>query len=154
MFFWKKAYKRAKGGALVVQLFMDIHKEVLKYGTTKNLMADAKELQVHARKGGLGNCLILPESKFKTIWNMIIIVLLIYTGSYVPYKIAFIDEDTKGVQYFEYLVDILFFFDIIINFFSATEDPITGQIILDHRKLVINYMRGWFSFDVLACIPF
>jgi len=105
---------------------MDIHRDVLKYGTTKNLMADAKELQVHARKGGLGHCLIMPDGKFKTVWNMIIIFLLIYTGSYVPYKIAFIDEDSKGVEIFEYIVDILFFMDIIINFFSATDDPVTG----------------------------
>ena len=36
--------------------------------------------------------LILPESRFKMVWNMIIIFLLLYTAIFVPYKVAFINE--------------------------------------------------------------
>ena len=65
----------------------------------------------------------MPDSKFKMIWNIIIIMLLLYTAIFVPFKIAFIVEaDGILTQLFEWLVDILFGIDIFINFISAIHD--------------------------------
>jgi hypothetical protein len=32
-----------------------------------------------------------PSSKSKSVWNVIIVLLLIYTATVMPYKLAFID---------------------------------------------------------------
>ena len=99
--------------------------------------------------------LILPESKFKMVWNLIIIALLLYTAIYVPYKIAFINEqDSVVTQIFEWTVDILFAIDIFVNFISVYEDRKTGVIILDRKKIAMNYIKSWFILDLLACFPF
>ena len=50
------------------------------------------------------------------------LVLLVYTGTYIPYKTAFIEESPDYVNNIELSIDSLFFIDIAINFLSAYED--------------------------------
>ena len=50
-------------------------------------------------------------------------------------------------------VDILFGIDIVVNFVSAYEQP-DGRLIIEHKKIASNYLRGWFILDFLACFPF
>jgi hypothetical protein len=61
------------------------------------------------------NCLVLnPESLFRSVWNILIIVFVLYTAIYGPYKIAFVDEDSEAINYFESCQDVFFVFDIIL----------------------------------------
>jgi hypothetical protein len=39
----------------------------------------------------------------------------------MPFRIAFMDEETTALIVLDWTVDFLFFVDIIINFFSAYE---------------------------------
>ena len=95
----------------------------------------------------------MPYNKFKSIWTGIIIILLIYTGIFVPYKLAFILEDVQSLVVLDMIVDILFFIDIIINFFSAIEAK-GGKLIQDLKTIAKMYLTGWFWLDLIACIPF
>ena len=36
---------------------------------------------------------LFPTSPFKLVWNVIIIILLLYTATYVPYATAFINDN-------------------------------------------------------------
>ena len=81
------------------------------------------------------------------------IVLLIYTGTYVPYKTAFVDDTSDFVFVFELFIDSLFMFDVIINFISAYEDK-DKNIEVRLPYICFNYVRTWFLLDVSACIPF
>lgn len=48
--------------------------------------------------------------------------MLIYTATYMPYQICFIEESSSGaMKIFEYCLDSLFGVDIIINFLTAFE---------------------------------
>ena len=129
-------------------------KHVLKFGTTKNLFGE-KSMLIEVDRKRRTTCLIMPESRFKTTWNIIIILLLLYTAIFVPFKIAFISEkDGIIMQIFEWTVDILFGVDIFINFISATVDKNTNTIIFDRKKIAINYIKSWFILDLIACFPF
>ena len=64
---------------------------------------------------------LMPQSKPKVFWNMVIIALLLYTASIVPYRTAFVDDTTLGWYIFELFVDTLFLFDLFVNFISAYE---------------------------------
>ena len=91
MFLWRKAHLRARGGAILIKNFYTLHQKVLKEGTTRNLFGE-KIIKDRMEAYKKMRWLILPESKFKMVWNLIIIALLLYTAIYVPYKIAFINE--------------------------------------------------------------
>lgn len=63
----------------------------------------------------------MPGSVFKSIWSVLLIVLLIYTATYMPYKTCFIDDPSAGSEAIDSIVDALFTADIIVNFLSAVE---------------------------------
>jgi hypothetical protein len=63
----------------------------------------------------------MPQGRFKYIWNSTMIILLLYTATYMPYKTCFIDEEGPIGIWIDYTIDILFFFDILITFISADE---------------------------------
>jgi hypothetical protein len=65
----------------------------------------------------------MPDHKFKIFWNLIIILLLIHTATFVPYQIAFISDDVFALDVIDYVTDSLFGIDIIVNFVSAIELP-------------------------------
>ena len=78
---------------------------------------------------------------------------MIYTALVVPYQTAFVDSTTEGWFYFELLIDGLFIFDLFVNFLSAREIN-DEEIDVKFYSIAINYMKGWFLLDSVACIPF
>lgn len=50
------------------------------------------------------------------------------------------------------IFDILFFLDIVVNFFSAYQDE-EQHMVDNHRRIVINYLTGWFFVDLTAVLP-
>jgi hypothetical protein len=94
-------------------------------------------------------CIFLPESKFKSYWGLLIIALMLYTASYVPYSISYIDNETTGMIVFDTFLDTVFFFDIIFSFFSAYEDKKVG-IEVRHKKIALAYMKSWFWIDLFS----
>ena len=66
-------------------------------------------------------CVIMPDDKYKRRWNLWIGLLLLYTGIFVPLRVAFYDKASTGVIVMETIVDICFFVDIVLTFFTAFE---------------------------------
>jgi hypothetical protein len=57
-----------------------------------------------------------PNSASKTIWNMILTLLLVYTATVMPYRIAFIESEMFDSWFWVGLVvDVLFGIDFVIN---------------------------------------
>ena len=102
----------------------------------------------------------MPDSVFKRWWCFIMVVLLLYVATYVPYNICFNFDLIKSqnerwgfIEYLDILVDIIFICDMIVTFMSAYEDTTTGLIVTDHKLIAKHYLKGWFALDLLACIP-
>lgn len=57
-------------------------------------------------------------------------LLLVYTAFITPIRLAFIDNDNYNWNAVEIVVDILFFFDILITFNSAYYNE-EGVLIVD-----------------------
>ena len=64
---------------------------MLKMGSTKSLFGSKQNIVDLRELKKKRSCLLLPHDRFKTIWTVIIVILLIYTAIFVPYKIAFIE---------------------------------------------------------------
>lgn len=100
-------------------------------------------------------CFILePGSRLKTFWNVLIVILLAYTATYSPFKIAFIDDDGVGTFSVELLIDLLFFIDIIVNFISAYVIPETGMLEIRPQKIAMSYLTSWFLVDLGVSFPY
>lgn len=51
------------------------------------------------------------------------------------------------------ITDVLFGFDILVIFNSAYYD-LDMNLVDDRKMITTNYLRGWFTVDLLAIIPF
>jgi len=93
----------------------------------------------------------MPGDRSKQTWNMITIIMLLYTALFMPYKVAFIDDDSdSGLSgTLDWVVDSLFFTDIIITFFSAYEES-DGSIEFRLPRIANSYIRSNLILDLIA----
>jgi hypothetical protein len=81
-----------------------------------------------------------------------LVIVIGYTCTYMPYKLSFVTEYTLTNDIIEWVVDIFFYFDLVVNFFF-TYDVENGVTVTDSRKIAKNYLTSWFLLDVIACVP-
>ena len=61
-----------------------------------------------------------PNSTTKTIWNFIMVLLLVYTATVMPFRLAFIKAPIGSSWFWvETVIDIFFIMDVIVNLTSA-----------------------------------
>lgn len=63
--------------------------------------------------------IIYSDEIFSKIWLLINMIVLIILTFFLPYKIAFIEKESKNLLIFENFVLGLFTLDIILSFFTA-----------------------------------
>jgi len=98
------------------------------------------------------------------IWSLVLLVLLLYVGTIFLYRFAFVDfhigptgiaplgEHDLGWAVWNHIVDGLFWFDLIFNFFLAYEDR-TGHEVLNMWLIAKRYLSCMFWLNLLACLP-
>lgn len=59
--------------------------------------------------------------------------------------------DSSFASFLNYLVDVLFGIDIIVNFLSAYEE--NHRIEVRFKNIFKNYISGWFFIDLVATFP-
>jgi hypothetical protein len=101
---------------------------------------------------------LLPTSAKVKAWNTVVLMLLLYTATFVPVRTCFLDDrffEQNNLQWFttlEYVVDGMYIFDFFLQFFIAFEDS-DGKIQPNITLIARNYIQSWFLFDLLACVP-
>lgn len=89
-------------------------------------------------------------------WELIVIILAVYSSVVLPLDIAFRPPalDNKHLKAFNYVIDALFFLDIVITFRTTQVNLMTGDTIIDPKQIANNYIAGRFWIDLLSTIPF
>ena len=102
------------------------------------------------------NYLINPETTIFFIYDTIICIAAIYSLINNPYEIIseyLCDEIKKNFKpCINFLVDILFMNDLIINFFLQYYNH-QEKLIKNRRKIISKYLRGHFWFDLVTSLP-
>ena len=83
--------------------------------------------------------MIYPDNKYKTSWDTLVTMALLFTCCVTPYRIAFIQEEPFEWVVANILIDTLFLIDIFFCFVSAyyTEEFV---LIDDRKTIVVNYL--------------
>lgn len=101
----------------------------------------------------LSPTIILHYSAGKAAWDWLILLLVIYIAIYTPYVAAFLFlKQADPLVVVDLAVDVMFMADMIINF--RTTYLHNGEVIVDPRRIAVNYLRGWFLIDTVSAIPF
>lgn len=118
----------------------------------------AAELE-HARPDQLpeyvrNTWLLLPNSQFLRVWHLIVVVLLIWSATIIPFRIGFYSDETVTYDAWvitEIIVDVFFMVDIGVNFCSAYEHE--NQVVVDWNQVRWNYLTSYFAIDLVGSIP-
>lgn len=97
---------------------------------------------------------IHPESTFANLWSSLLVMLLIYTASVMPIRVAFYEVvffDSWTIA--DICIDFLFALDIVVNCITAFERR-DGGMETNHMRIMFVYAKTWLFFDILACLPF
>lgn len=97
--------------------------------------------------------IICAESVFKSRWDWFIIGLVVYNSALIPWSMAFTTSDLPGLKVLDYIIDSVFFVDIILNFCHAYIDK-HGVEVVDPLLVRKNYLNTWFTVDFLGFFPF
>ena len=94
--------------------------------------------------------ILMPNDKFKIIWNFVLVVILLMTGLFTPFRVCFVD-DSDDANWFDLdlFFDVSFGLDILINFISAYYDK-HNRLRKTFKEIAINYLSGWFWIDIVA----
>ena len=144
------------GSSNLKRIFEKLNSKLLNFGTTKNINRTRQDIEkkILNQKPWI---VMMPEDNIKKFWNILMIFLLAYVASYVPYSICFINPEPDAPmgtgEMIDIIVDICFFCDICMNFISSYEDPYTNLPIISLKKISVNYLSGWFILDLLAVLP-
>ena len=80
--------------------------------------------------------------------------VLCFVAIILPYRMALYDDDPNIGWLVTWLViDVLFFIDLILTFFTTYTDS-TNNEVTSHKKIAIRYLKGWFIIDLISCLPF
>ncbi|KAK4259221.1 hypothetical protein QN277_005574 [Acacia crassicarpa] len=87
-------------------------------------------------------------------WEMILVVLVIYSAWICPFEFAFLSTKKDALFVIDNVVDGFFAVDIMLTFFVAYLDSQSHLLVDDHWKIAFRYISTWFIFDVCSTAPF
>jgi len=104
--------------------------------------------------------IIKKGSILKGFFDIFILIAVNISSLYLLYEICFTisenneSNEDKSWSIVYYTIEILFVIFIILQFFQEYQDPETFQIIRDHKKIALRYIKGWFFIDIISTIPY
>lgn len=98
--------------------------------------------------------LLHPLGKRKTVWDLFIALLIVYSAVTVPYRIAFSIIATGPLAVVDDLVNYFFLIDILVSFNTAIVDSSTELLVPVRTLIAIEYFKFWFWIDLVSAFPF
>jgi hypothetical protein len=93
-----------------------------------------------------------PNSMLKTAWNVLMLILVVFQSVVVPVRIAFEDETPLNWLVADYIQDVFFLVDVLINFNTALIND-KGELVTARKTIARVYLKGWFWIDFLSVVP-
>ena len=71
---------------------------------------------------------------------------------FTPLQMSFFEAGEMHWEAIQIFIDLVFFCDIIISFFSAYYNKLEA-LVSSRRAIVCGYIKTWFFIDVIAIFP-
>ncbi len=110
------------------------------------------------RKGGnawYDRLVIKENNKPKAIFDIALLLMVAYSCFTSIYYISFEPPTNDPQKYFDYVVEIFFVTDLVLNFFQGYRDNDTYVYVRDVKLIAKHYViKGSFVVDFIAVFPF
>ena len=101
--------------------------------------------------------LLNPDSQTMQSWDIITILALVFTLLVSPFEIGYLDGfhgmGATILMWINHTVSLTFAIDMVMNFFRPYRD-LLGQKVKSHGRIAVNYLKTWFTVDIMSTIPF
>ncbi|XP_050370791.1 potassium channel KAT3-like [Argentina anserina] len=98
--------------------------------------------------------IISPYNPRYRAWEMLLIVLVIYSAWICPFEFAFLTYKQDALFIIDNIVNGFFAIDIFLTFFVAYLDNQSYLLVDNPKKIAMRYLSTWFIFDVCSTAPF
>ncbi|TKY68529.1 Potassium channel KAT1 [Spatholobus suberectus] len=98
--------------------------------------------------------IISPFDPRYRAWEMLLIVLVVYSAWICPFEFAFLPYKQDTLFIIDNIANGFFAIDIMLTFFVAYLDNHSYLLVDDPKKIAIRYISTWFIFDVCSTAPF
>lgn len=92
--------------------------------------------------------LISPNSKFKLLWNTLIMIIIFFNLFFISIQLAF-SYNLINLEFY-YINITLFIIDIFLNFNSSYYE--NGVIVNKNKKIIKNYLNKDFIYDLIGLL--
>ncbi len=162
----KRRWYKMIGGLRAVIKLNRICKDIRTYGTSEELLntkSRSKKAIAQAIDPSLDKYIkpeigedmpfgiVHPSGRFMHYWSIVLFVLLCYVGIVMPIRLVF-NDDNAGWTAVNYIVDALFFCDVIICCNMAYYDN-NETLVTSRKEIILDYLKGWLVMDVMAALP-
>ena len=133
----------------------NLERQLVKIENIKDSISDSEETMIFNEEAYIAfSYLIYPDSNFKMYWNYLILLIVIYSSTFSPYRIAFNYHDDLWSLYFtiDFIFDIIFIIDILINFIVPFYDD-DENLVVAFSHIATNYINSWLLYDSISSIP-
>ena len=105
------------------------------------------------------SCYIEVNSKWKMIFDFIVILSTLIYCMKIIYQLCFLGFDTNYIdtledQIFDVTILVLNGIYIVLNFFHSYFDKSTGEVVTHTKTIAKHYLKGWFFIDFISSFPF
>ncbi|QCD76988.1 potassium voltage-gated channel Eag-related subfamily H member 6 [Vigna unguiculata] len=97
---------------------------------------------------------ISPFNPRYRAWELVLVVLVIYSAWICPFEFAFLPYKEDALFIIDNIVNGFFAIDIVLTFFVAYLDHHSYLLVDDPKRIAIRYLSSWFAFDLCSTIPF
>lgn len=113
---FKKILKR-KDGNIQVEGRLSLEFDINVISLDEEAEAIDQQVISENRKNIKKSCgVIFPDSNFRTCWDLISFLFIIYQSILIPFRISFEEDAKGGFFYFETIIDCFFISEIFITF--------------------------------------
>lgn len=92
---------------------------------------------------------INQDSKFKLLWDSLIVLLTIFISFSIPYSLSFFQDFSIEIYY---CTSAAFSFDILLSFNTSYYQE--SDLIQIRWKIALNYIKTDFFIDLISAFPF
>ena len=92
------------------------------------------------------------KSKTLLVWDVFLIICVLYSVIYLPLDLALPQTRWKGHSIFDIFLDVLFVFDVVIRFRTTFRDR--GYEVDSPKLLALRYLSRWFFADLISSVPY
>ncbi len=137
-----------------------INKEKFRILSRKKIVYDSLDDEESAEDVIIENFFLMPNSKLIIIVDSMVLIFSFWNMVYKPLSLVLNNCDLKNTitsitfdNITNLFIDILFIFDLIINFFKAYYN-FDEQLITKSNRIFFHYIKGYFLIDIISAIPY